>query len=390
MAAAEASADHDRFQLGMTRYCIRDAIIAAFKRYERDEAAFWSSIQGHCGYDFIAAIKTLLLRKSLSTYSMAEVLYASSHPGAGLADVFVSHAQQECIENTLSALKKYAYTCWHEPRFWLDYVCLKQGAGQQDFTFLRVAFLLARIGRTLLVAEEKDACPLALTRSFCAFEEIATLRVGAGLQVVYVSSVRNFNAECKRIQQSRTHRHPALLQSVACFQTWLAGPVAVDVDFSNAQCRHEKSKQEIDDMFLKEYGGFAKPNAICQERMLSAAAAEARDALKRAIVADCTKLFIWGSLCMAIDTAFVGVPLGPVVFCFVVSVVIGNILAHVPATGRNDRATAGADAEELSDDSDGRVVRPLRKGKDKGKGQGKDKGQGKGKNMPVAVAPSAF
>jgi len=76
------------------------------------------------GYDVCDAVKTQLKGKRYEKRSALELFLHQGHPGIGYADAFLSHAQMEQLETTLSAMRRACNRLDKLIRYFLDYFSL--------------------------------------------------------------------------------------------------------------------------------------------------------------------------------------------------------------------------------------------------------------------------
>ena len=162
----------------MTTQGSEEALAALdYQSYERDMKKLgW--VTKVCGseftcYDGCAAVKLRFKRtRGYKPFSMLEVMVACKHPGAGKADVFLSHAQKEPFSMTLDAMRCYELRRQKFIKFFVDVFALRQCV--QDFVLEVVQDAIKKIGCTVLLCEPW-ANPFTLSRTFCAFEVYATV-----------------------------------------------------------------------------------------------------------------------------------------------------------------------------------------------------------------------
>ena len=124
--------DANHLLLGLSAQAAEEALVAlAWKTYRRDEDDLhW--VTSSCGdsftsYDNCSLIKMYFTsRPGYHRYSMLEVMSACHHPGVGMADVFLSHAQREPVSLTLECMKQYELRREQSIRFFLDIYALRQ------------------------------------------------------------------------------------------------------------------------------------------------------------------------------------------------------------------------------------------------------------------------
>jgi hypothetical protein len=74
-------------------------------RSEEDEKRNGKLVQGkEIGYDYVAHVRGWLTKMGYEDFSLAEVLRAAGHPGAGRASSFLSHVQSELVSDTMVML----------------------------------------------------------------------------------------------------------------------------------------------------------------------------------------------------------------------------------------------------------------------------------------------
>jgi len=152
------------------------------KRQERElEFVEKYSPKVSCGYDLQKAIKLEFKQHGLKPFSQCELMVAQSHPGAGWAECFFSHAQMEPLDVTLRAMQQHEVRMRRSLRCFVDYATLRQAV--TDFDLPKVESVIQRIGSTAMVCRPALA-PDTLKRIFCIFELASTLRHKADLHVV--------------------------------------------------------------------------------------------------------------------------------------------------------------------------------------------------------------
>merc|ERR1712232_17841 len=104
--------------------------------------------------------------------SVAEFYYILHHPWAGLATVFLSHAQLETLRQTLAAL--FLYEASHPGHtYFVDIFSIRQGVSG-DFKVDKVEEIIKDMGRTALVVHP-CLSPETMKRIWCVFEVYATI-----------------------------------------------------------------------------------------------------------------------------------------------------------------------------------------------------------------------
>ena len=159
-----------------------------------DELDISSNSHGLTGYDFAAAVRSWLKAQGKESCSVCEVLLQEGAEGVGLANAFYSHMQETTMvePGTITRISQACLTfggsgvqvtpvasrCSTKSFIWLDYFSLRQCMA--DFELEKINAVVAEIPVTIA---EVDHRLTYLTRSFCIYEVIATLRVGHPLNV---------------------------------------------------------------------------------------------------------------------------------------------------------------------------------------------------------------
>jgi hypothetical protein len=119
---------------------------------------------------------------------------------SGHADVFVSHAQMETLQQTFHAVHARMRSS-HE-RYWLDYFTLRQNA-KGEFDPKYVARIICDIRRTLLVCDFHQMT--VLDRLWCIYEVACTVENNASLSVTFYS-VDSESFECANTRVTQLAR----------------------------------------------------------------------------------------------------------------------------------------------------------------------------------------
>jgi tetratricopeptide (TPR) repeat protein len=248
----------DHFQLGLTVDVFENILehMIQWRTYCRDNSRFldnegklWNTGEKN-GYDLGDLIREVLRQHGLETLSTAEVLWSEGTGGVGAATVFFSHIQalpvETAVETLRESLQVYRNEIGVNPRFFIDYMCIRQ-AQKGDFDLPVVRHAIHAIPWMLveLDAGEDDlrnAAPVYLTRSFCVFEVFAAIEE---------------EEEGKRSRTKVLVFGPAVKD--AKIAPWLAAKIVSHdyniVNSSEAQCRWKDEKEKIN-AFIEESVGF--------------------------------------------------------------------------------------------------------------------------------------
>jgi len=203
-----------------------------------------------CGYDITAAIKAQLKADpSLKALSMCEIMLAANHPSVGDAIDFLSHAQAESLEQTLTAMMLREIKMTGPRFFFLDYPCIRQ-AVSNDFNEAAVEDSIKNSGHTTMMTLPIES-PQVLNRIYCLLELGCTLRNGIDFDIISPpGAINNF------------------MRALAANYDYIAGQFAnVDIEQAGIRPGQENDKEAILSS-IQQRTGIADANATIRNSII--------------------------------------------------------------------------------------------------------------------------
>jgi len=133
------------------------------------------------GYEVCEVVRQFVRDHSFSGLSIMEILKSSDCVGVRQAEVFLSHSQAEPINSTVHAMENHDRRRCRYHRYFIDYLTIRQGL-KGDFKPATVASVVEAIQCSLLVLSPVSS-PMTLSRGWCVYEVVCTLKARARLLV---------------------------------------------------------------------------------------------------------------------------------------------------------------------------------------------------------------
>lgn len=230
----------------------RNSLISLKLDWMTSESFFNPDATDFYGYELCQLAKTYVAEMNKHDHSVAELRYMDNDPGAGYANVFVSHYQGELAADILAAMDVYEKRHANS-KYFLDIFCIRQGI-KNDFQIDRVQNLICGIGVTLLVAKPWRN-PETINRIWCVYEVFCTVQ-GEAEFLVAVGD-RESLQNMQRDQSKHSELYEQVLEAMK------------QIRVENAQSRDPNDKKKIMD-FIENGPGFLKTN-LCVAAALTTA-----------------------------------------------------------------------------------------------------------------------
>jgi hypothetical protein len=230
--------------------------------YERDPAQFvdektrrkleemlvWNASNDKNGYDLTEVLVPDFNRKNgLEDLAISEVLWCEGAEGVGTATVFFSHCQNMPLPIMLQTLQDSLpiyreQLGGEEPRFFVDYFCIRQCHKKTEFNLDVVRQAIWETPKLLVELDDaKDelgnAAPRYLTRSFTVVEVFNAVENGGAEQKVLVLGPAVKEADTGPWLAAKFHRHKMNI-----------------VNSQGAECRIQEEKDKINQFIVKTIG----------------------------------------------------------------------------------------------------------------------------------------